>query len=100
MSTIQSRIPEKKGEKPCDFDPKNSHENVVPLPTYLIFHLILRLQNFSTIKPTRCLGKGKIETGKGKEMRGGEIAKRKSQDCRVCLISAQPQASEAIILHL
>ena len=33
-------------------------------------------------------------------MRGGEIAKRKSQDCRVCLISAQPQASEAIILHL
>ena len=32
-------------------------------------------------------------------MRGGEIAKRKSQDCRVCLISAQPQASEAIILQ-
>ena len=33
-------------------------------------------------------------------MRGGEIAKRKSQYCRVCLISAEPQASEAIISHL
>ena len=33
-------------------------------------------------------------------MRGGERAERKSQDCRVCLISAQAQASEAIILHL
>ena len=33
-------------------------------------------------------------------MRGGEIAKRNSQDCRVCLISAQAQASEAIFSHL
>ena len=33
-------------------------------------------------------------------MRGGEIAKRKSQDYRVYLNSAQGQASEAIILHL
>ena len=41
MSTIQSRTPEKEAKTMWHW-PENLHENLVPLLTYLSFHLILR----------------------------------------------------------
>ena len=59
---------------------KNSHENLVSLPDYFSFHLILRpqkafLKTFPTkMKPTKCPTKEKISQEKRKKGEG-EIAK-------------------------
>ena len=85
------RIPLHGAKQHC---PENFHENLVPLPTYISFHLILRsfkvfLKTFSTkIKPTKCPAKEK-KRGKKSE-KGGEERK----------LSAHARTSQTNILRL
>ena len=70
--------------------PESLHENLVPLLTYLSFHLILAkilkafLKTLPTkTKPTKCPAREKKIREEKRKKGGGEKAKSKSQDCCV-----------------
>ena len=86
MSTIQSRTPEKKAKNHVTLNwPENLHENLVPLPTYLSFHLILRSWKLSQktlptkMKPTKCPAREKKEARIAKKEGRRESEKYKSR---------------------
>ena len=78
--------------------PENCHENLVPLPAYLSFHLTQDPKSFpktfSHQNEAYSMPRKKIEARKGKK-EGGEEVKCKSQDC-ACRIFASYSKS----LHL